>query len=148
MVCIERLVDPSPDDLEAIKAPLFRFSVAKGFVWQPELLVLALHQTDGAILGGLIAELNWEWLHIRILAVDEGLRGQGLGRQLMAQAEAYACQHGCHHVWVDTFSFQARPFYEKLGYRIFGVLPDYPSGQERYFLAKPLDVAGNPEKRS
>ena len=39
---------------------------------------------------------------------------------------------------MDTFSFQARPFYEKLGYRVFGQLPDYPRGQTRYFLAKAL----------
>jgi hypothetical protein len=49
-----------------------------------------------------------------------------------------ALEAGCHHAWVDTFSFQARHLYEKLGYRLFGALPDYPRGQTRYFLAKDL----------
>jgi hypothetical protein len=39
-------------------------------------------------------------------------------------------------LWLDTFSFQARPFYEKLGYEVFGQLEDYPRGHSRYFLQK------------
>ncbi|MDB5536981.1 MAG: Acetyltransferase family protein, partial [Devosia sp.] len=41
-------------------------------------------------------------------------------------------------IWLDTFSFQARPFYEKLGYSVFGTIPDYPPGGARYFLSKTL----------
>jgi hypothetical protein len=54
---------------------------------------------------------------------------------------------GCHHAWLDTFSFQARPFYEKQGYRVFGVLPDYPTGQTRYFLTRELRRDGERGKR-
>jgi hypothetical protein len=56
----------------------------------------------------------------------------------MQELERRAAERGCPHAWVDTFSFQARPFYERLGYRVFGVLPDYPTGHERYFLCKAL----------
>jgi ribosomal protein S18 acetylase RimI-like enzyme len=47
-------------------------------------------------------------------------RRRGVGRELMAQAEARAVERGCHAAWLDTFSFQARSFYEKLGYGEFG----------------------------
>jgi hypothetical protein len=47
-------------------------------------------------------------------------------------------RRGCVGVWLDTFSFQARGFYEKLGYRVFGEVADYPPGHTRHFLKKSL----------
>jgi len=44
----------------------------------------------------------------------------------------------CHSAWLDTFEFQARGFYERLGYSCFGELPNYPVGFSRYFLKKTL----------
>lgn len=140
MPTIDHLAEPSAEEREAITAPLDAFSRAQGFVWQPEPLVLALRDDAGHIVGGAIGETNWGWLHVRILAVAEELRGGGWGRRLMRELERRAAERGCHHAWVDTFSFQDRPFYERLGYRVFGVLPDYPTGHERYFLCKPLEV--------
>jgi GNAT superfamily N-acetyltransferase len=72
-------------------------------------------------------------------SVDD-LRGRGVGRELMAQAEARAVERGCHAAWLDTFSFQARGFYEKLGYEEFGTL-DYPPIHKRYFMKKLLVAA-------
>jgi len=84
-----------------------------------------------------------------ILDVAQDLRGDGWGSRLMREMERLARDRGCRHVWLDTFSFQARPFYERLGYRVIGTLPDYPFGQERYFLSKPLEgPEATPERRS
>jgi GNAT superfamily N-acetyltransferase len=77
------------------------------------------------------------WLFIRYLWVSDSLRGRGIGRELMAGAEAHALERGCHSAWVDTFSFQAPGFYPKLGYEVFGEL-DYPPGHKRIFLRKRL----------
>ena len=55
----------------------------------------------------------------------------------MAAAEAEGRRRGCAIVWLDTFEFQARPFYEKLGFTVFGTL-DYPAGFKRFFLQKSL----------
>jgi len=140
---IEPLSDPTAADRVAILAPLEAFSQAIGFVWKPESLVLVLRDDAGGIVGGLISETNWGWLHISILAVAEHLRGQSWGSGLMNEAERIAQGRGCHHAWVDTFSFQARPFYERLGYRVFGELPDYPRGETRYFLSKSLETPGD-----
>jgi GNAT superfamily N-acetyltransferase len=65
------------------------------------------------------------------------LRGAGLGRDLIGQAERIAIRRGCHSAYLDTFSFQARGFYEALGYTLFGTL-DYPPGHQRRFLQKRL----------
>jgi GNAT superfamily N-acetyltransferase len=135
---IDRLAELTPADRDAIVAPLDEFSRAQGFAWQARPLALALRDERGAVVGGLIGELNFGWLQIKILSVAEGLRGHGWGSRLVRQAERLAAEAGCHHAWLDTFSFQARPFYERLGYHVFGQLPDYPTGQVRYFLARAL----------
>jgi hypothetical protein len=48
---------------------------------------------------------------------------------------------GCRAAWLDTYSFQARGFYQGLGYQQSGELRDYPPGHARHFLWKPLDGA-------
>lgn len=99
---------------------------------------LFVRDEDGAVQGGLSAHLWGGWMYIEYLWVSEKLRGQDYGSKLLMAAEAEARAHNCQHVHLDTFSFQARPFYEKHGYRVFGELEDYPPGHNRYFLRKDL----------
>ncbi len=93
---------------------------------------------DGALAGGLSASLWGHTMHISILWVRDDLRGQGVGAELVRQAEAYARSQGARVAHLDTLSFQARPFYEKQGYRVFGTLEDVAPGASHYFLSKRL----------
>jgi GNAT superfamily N-acetyltransferase len=106
----------------------------------PELevpLALLVHDEDaGTVIGGLWGLTYYGWLFIELLFVPEHLRGQGLGRQLLNEAEAEAIRRGCHGAWLETFTFQAPEFYRKLGYQSFGVIRDYPAGQHRIFMCK------------
>lgn len=119
-----------------------------------EKLTLLLRDSSNEVVGGLLGETYWGWLHIDILWVHESLRGRGYGGKLMAAAEREARARGCGSAFLDTFSFQALPFYERMGYEVFGELADYPPGHRRYFLKRSLQVnAGserpnNPLKRS
>lgn len=56
----------------------------------------------------------------------------------MAAAEERAIAKGCSEVFLGTFSFQARPLYEKLGYHVFGEEKDHPKGHSHYLLTKQL----------
>ncbi len=98
-----------------------------------------LRADRGEVMGGLLGLIWGSWLHITILWVADTARGQGHGGRLLEAAEAYALERGCIGVFLDTFSFQARPFYEGHGYRVFGTLADCPPGHESYFLMKRLD---------
>ena len=83
-----------------------------------------------------------------LLWVDESLRGKDVGTQLITEAEEEAKARGCRYALVDTFSFQARPFYERMGYNMQMALEDYiadsrapqeaPSTHTRFFLTKSL----------
>jgi GNAT superfamily N-acetyltransferase len=101
-------------------------------------LHIALKDSAGAVIGGLVGFSSYEWLFISLLIVPEALRGQGLGRKLMEQAEQVARARKLTGVWLDTFDFQARPFYEKLGFTVFGELKDHPRGISQYWLQKRL----------
>jgi len=130
---------PEPDDglRRAIMAPLLAFNEAQAGPSGQRSLALAVHNAQGAVCGGLWAATAHGWLYTQMLAVPEAARGQGLGRRLMQAAEAEALRRGCHHAWVDT-QFGALGFYQRLGYAVFGQLPDYPPGFTRSFLSKVL----------
>lgn len=92
----------------------------------------------GETLGGVMGAIWGGWLQVGFLWVDDTVRGQDWGTRLMDHAEAYAREHGCHSVLLDTHSFQARPFYEGRGYEVFGTLDDFPKGHKKFFLRKKL----------
>lgn len=102
------------------------------------IFAVFLRDQQEVILGGVLAKAGRGWLHINTLWVDPSVRGQGYGTKLMAAAEAEALRRGCHSAYLDTFSFQARPFYERCGYEVFGTLEDFPVGHQRFFMRKSL----------
>jgi GNAT superfamily N-acetyltransferase len=96
----------------------------------------------GGLVGGLLGETVWGWLQVKQLWVAAAHRGRGYGKALLQAAEREAQRRGCHHVLLDTFDFQAREFYERLGYGVFGSLADFPRGHVRFFMRKTLDDGG------
>ena len=102
---------------------------------------LFLRDAGDEVMGGLLAAVWGGVLFIRILWVSEALRGRGFGRRLMEMAERRAMERGCRHIFVDTFSFQAPGFYEKLGYQIYAKAEDWPLGHAHHFFRKDLPTA-------
>ena len=136
------LTDIADEDVrKAIAAPLVRFNESRAGPSASRPLVIELRDADGAIAGGLWGATAYGWLFTQLLVVPEQSRGQGLGHQLMAMAEAEALKRGCHAAWLDTFEFQSRAFYEQIGYSCFATLPDFPKGSARYFMRKELGAA-------
>ncbi|HEY4041515.1 MAG TPA: GNAT family N-acetyltransferase [Rhodopila sp.] len=105
---------------------------------KPCLLVIPIRNEYATVVGGLWGVTLFGWLQVQMLFVPQTMRGQGLGSALMAAAETEARVRGCVGIYVDALSFQATPFYEKLGFSIFGTLHDCPPGHQRVFLQKPL----------
>jgi GNAT superfamily N-acetyltransferase len=107
--------------------------------WQP--VCLALRGEDRALVGGLYGATMWGWLMIDGLWVARDVRRRGFGSRLLAAAEALAVARGCRGVSLGTFDFQARPFYERHGYRVFAELPGFPGGHSHFTLSKDLGGA-------
>ena len=142
-ISIETLERPTEEDRKAILLPLITFneSVAGPEGYAP-FAVLIRDADGGSTVGGLWSRIVNNWLFIELLFVPEPSRRSGLGTRIVRTAETWAAERRCVGVWLDTYSFQAPGFYAKLGYDVFGRLPDYPRGHERIFLRKLLTPAG------
>ena len=103
---------------------------------RPQVLAIPLSDNDGVVVGGFWGCTLYRWLHVQLLFIPESLRGNDVGTALMTTAEAEARKRGCIGAYVSSFSFQATPFYEKLGYSRFGLLEDYPPGHNLVYLHK------------
>ncbi len=101
-------------------------------------LRIFLHDKENKTVGGNTADLFGGWAYISLLWVEESLRNRGFGSDLLRCLEAEAGDMGCTNAFVDTYSFEARPFYERAGCTVFGKLDGYPAGHCKYFLTKPL----------
>jgi GNAT superfamily N-acetyltransferase len=140
--------DTDPSLRRAVRANLSAFndsrsSVLRGFRARGEAdeVPLDLYAFDGEeLVAGLVADTWGRWLQVDLLWVHEDRRGSGLGSRLLGLGEQRARdERACIGVRLDTWGFQAKPFYESLGYAVFGVLEDYPPGETEYLLAKRLD---------
>lgn len=121
---------------------LVEYNLSRVPLRQPEAFVDIVRKAvdgDGNTVGGCIAEIYcWNVMYVDILWVDESARGQGLGTRLLGEVEEIARARGCTLVHLDTFDFQAKDFYLRHGYRLFGVLEGCPEGHCRYYLSKNL----------
>ena len=105
---------------------------------ESEPLNLYIEDEHGRLLAGLVAETFGNWLEIEYLFVKEDLRGQGIGSQLLQQAESEAKKRNCRFAFVNTYQFQAPAFYQKYGYKEVFTMKDYPYTGQRYYYQKEL----------
>ena len=133
-------VEDQPDkrDVEFLEEQLFAYNIAQTGYRDGRDVAIFLRDEQQAIIAGL---WGWTWggcLKIQYLWVREDARGQDLGTKLLAAAEAEGRARGCAIVALDTHSFQAPGFYQKLGYEIYGALEGDPLGFHHYHLWKRL----------
>ncbi|MDB5968836.1 MAG: putative acetyltransferase, family [Hydrocarboniphaga sp.] len=135
------VTDVADEDIrKAIVAPLVAYNESQAGPSQGRPLVVVVRDSANAAIGGLWGSTAYGWLFTQLLVVPTELRGQGVGTQIIRLAEAEAAARGCHGAWLDTFEFQARAFYERIGYVCFGELPNYPEGFSRFFMKKELSA--------
>ena len=114
------------------------YNLSKREVAESEPLNLYVEDDSGELMAGLVAETFGNWLEIEYLFVKEDLRGQGIGSQLLQQAECEAKKRNCRFAFVNTYQFQAPAFYQKQGYKEVFTLKDYPYTGQRYYYQKDL----------
>ena len=131
---------PGPEHRQAVLSRLKAFNADHGYASDHLPLAVMLVDEAGATVGGLWGGTGYDWLFVDFLFVPELLRGRDLGVELMARAEAIARERGCVGAWLTTFSFQARGFYEKIGYAEFARLENSPRDNARIFMRKRLEA--------
>ena len=141
-VRIEIEEHPRAADARVVSEGLLDFN--RAIIGDPEEAQVAVFVRDVSdrVIGGLLGHVRWRWVYVAKLWLPDETRGHGIGTRVMREIEAYARRRECQGIYLDTFEYQALPFYEKLGYEQFGVLEGYPPGYRQYHLRKELDQRG------
>ena len=125
---------PEADAL--IENAIYRHNMTLMNDWGFHRVAIFMRDDADRIMGGALGGIWGGWLHLNFLWVTEALRGHGYGSQLLARVEDQARGRGCQGIFLETHSFQSRPFYERRGYQIVGQIDNYPPGQTYYMLRK------------
>lgn len=131
-------IRPRPEDVAAIENAVNRHNMMLMNDWVYQRVAVFLRDDANRVMGGVLGGIWGGWLHLNYLWVTEALRGHGYGSQLLARAEDTARARACRGIFLETHSFQARPFYEHRGYQVVGQIDDYPQGHSYYMMRKLL----------
>ncbi|MDR8525121.1 MULTISPECIES: GNAT family N-acetyltransferase [Shewanella] len=128
--------DDNSEIVDTLIAGVREFNTAHMGPETSQPLSVVAHDASGQLIAGVAGRTIYDNFLINVLWVDEQQRGSGIGKQLMQCAETEAKNRGCTMAQVDTLSFQAPQFYQKLGFEIIGTVPGTDKSPERYFLLK------------
>jgi GNAT superfamily N-acetyltransferase len=130
--------EPRAEDIRRLEEALYQFNVEATGIRDGQLFGLFLRSADGIAIGGAN---GWSWgetCYVRNFFIPAHLRGRGLGARLMADVEGEARKRGCRQILLETHSFQAPGFYQKLGFAVTGRVEHYPVGHSYLTMVKRL----------
>ena len=131
------------EDRDYIRRKLIDYNSSKlpDEVKQPiKVINFIMRDDEDQIVGGITGTIFWHRLYIDFLWMEESLRGNGYGGNLLMEIESFAREQNCRLIQLDTFSFQAPDFYRKNGYEVVGVVGEFPTKEHKqYYLVKRLD---------
>lgn len=133
-----RLENTESQKAQEIGGLIRSYNRSKREAAESEPLNIYVEDDSGELMAGLVGETFGNWLEIEYLFVKEDLRGQGIGSQLLQQAESEAKKRNCRFAFVNTYQFQAPAFYQKHGYKEVFTLKDYPCTGQRHYYQKDL----------
>ena len=134
---MEFLANPTDEQLATIERGLDDYNAGVAST-RSSTPVRAVVIDSEQVVAGIVGAAYWGKLHIRILWVHPDNQSKGLGSSLMDWIEQRGKELGCTAAMVDTMSFQAPSFYERLGYCRFGVSEGYEGGASRHYFEKEL----------
>jgi len=133
-----RITDiPTEQDKDEIFQELLKYNLERIECKDIKELGIFLEDEQGKKVAGIVGDTHGNWLEVEYLWVSETLRGQDIGTDIISKAELIAKERGCKYVFLNTFSFQAKGFYLKIGYQEVFSLEEYPlTGERHYFIKK------------
>ncbi len=130
--------DENDEVLKALMAGMKAFNNAAIPDLNSHRIVAAIRDDAGKVVGGVVGRLAGDSVYMEVVYNDASVRGTGMGRKMMLLAEAEAKKLGAAEAWLYTMSFQAKPFYEKLGYTQFAELKWLNGKHKHHFMRKDL----------
>lgn len=142
--CTDR---PGAADLAVVDAGIDGFNATEPEIHEVRALAVFARDAAGLVKGGAVGRTWGACCELQQLWVADEARGHGVGNGLMDRFENAARRRGCLLVYLDTFSFQARPFYEQRGYTVVLETPGFTKGIVKFTLHKRLAPLPNEATR-
>lgn len=130
---------PNNLDFEFLKQGLDGYNELFTGEVHSETIASFVRDEQDSVVGGILGEINWDWMYIKGLWIDEKIRNDNWGSRLLQNLEKYAKSKDVFGIRLETTTFQALDFYLKNGYSVFAELPNMPKGHTSYFLKK-IDI--------
>ena len=127
---------PNDSEFESLKRGLNEYNESFTGQTHSETVATFLKDENGSVVGGILGEINWDWLYIKGLWVDQNIRNDNWGSKLLRSLELHAISKDVLGIRLETTTFQALDFYKKNDYSIFAELQNMPKGHTSYFLKK------------
>lgn len=134
---IEIISDPDDNQIHEIRYRLQEYNDPFWEVKEKYKFVITARE-DFRLTGGLVFTIFGQWVELDFFWIDPELRNKGLGQKILREMESFAISKGCLKAFTNTFSFQAKPFYEKMGYQVVYTQEKFPVSNTRYFMEKSL----------
>lgn len=133
------IIDHSDDLAQQAKQKIAEFNALHWDATLRQPLGLKQLNPEGELIAVLTGRTFGNWFYLESFWLAESCRGQGTGTAMLLKAEQIARERGCRYVLLDTLNFQAKPFYQRLGYQVCWTQADYPfAGGAKYFMQKTL----------
>ena len=91
---------------------------------------------NNEVIGGALGYIKLGWYYLTDFYIDKKYRDKGIGSEIIKRIEKFAMDNDALGVRIDSWSFQAPEFYQKLGYIVWGKFDDCPPGTTHYYLYK------------
>jgi N-acetylglutamate synthase-like GNAT family acetyltransferase len=131
--------DLSPAEVAAIEDRIYAFNAQATGHDDAAGLGFVIRDANGEIVAATTGYTWAEIAEIRQMWVDEGYRGSGIGRALLAAMIAEARARHVKRIWVSSHDFQAPAMYEKAGFVRMAELTGWPADRVNVFLCKTLE---------
>lgn len=122
-----------------VEAGLLEFNSLVAPMSEIKEIAIYLKNEQNKIIGGGFGRGWGEIYEGQRLWVADEFRKSGLGKRILLAFEQAVLERGGRKIILETYSFQARPFYEKLGYRIVCEIGGMPNGIMKYIMIRDLD---------
>lgn len=129
---------PAADDVALLEQHVAAAAIAAAGVGAEQEFGIFARDDSGRVVAGISGIVWGGYCELQAMWVEESLRNRGLGRALVAGAEAEARRRGCALIVLHAYDLLVRGLYERLGYETAGVIEDCPTGSAARWYRKVL----------
>ncbi len=104
--------------------------------WNDQTFTIYAEDKNKEIIGGICGSYANAHMKIEWVWIDEQYRSQGLGRKIFHHLDEFALAKNCKYIDLETLEFQAKDFYQKLGFNLIATLPNWCAGYDSYIMRK------------